>query len=145
VAVEVAAMRETALTNRDLLLASGALRSIGPKTIKNIRAAFAIAVLKRVANDALQDLEAARVALCEQHAAKDGEGGKPVKLPDGTYDIPDRAAFEAEFNKLLDIKITLACAPILLAHLDGSEGFTADELFQLGPLVITDEPAVSAS
>jgi hypothetical protein len=124
------------LTNRQLYEAAAGLRDIGPKAIKNIRAAFGIAVIKRVAQTALTDLEEARKKLVADWATKEQNGGKPLTLTDGTV-IPDIEGFNADFQKLLDISITLDCKPLHLADLDGTEGFSADDLFALGPFVVT--------
>ena len=133
-------MSDLTLTARQLMESVPGLQSIGGKTISNIKAAYALAKIKRAVSVELTDLEAMRIQLCESHAKQTKDG--PAKTVDGKYELRDNEAFGAEWDVLLQESVTLVgCRAIRLSELEGA-ALTADELFQLGPMVVEDgEPA----
>lgn len=158
------------VTRRELVEAAPAVQAISTFTIPQIRAVAALATLKRKAAGYLEDIEAARKALCEKHVMRDAKG-EPQYLPDKSYDMgTNLAAFQAEWLALLAEPITLTnCRAIKMSEFEGAtqlvrkekeappeilRGIPPDLLFALGPLVIDDlsdagpavpEPTASAS
>lgn len=137
-------MADLTLTLGELAQAVPGLQAIGAKGMSSIRAAFAIAKIKRVGNEELKDLETARTALCEQYAVR-GEDGKPARAENGGYDIGDRVAFDAGWRAILEEPVTLpGCRAIRLSELEGVP-LSPDELFSLWPLVVEGDPETNGS
>lgn len=149
-------MSDLTVSAADLLNATGSLLAIGGYSIPDGKGSYALAKIKRQTNDALKDLEVARIGLCEQHAEKD-DAGKPMISPEGQYVFADKPAFDAAWAQLLEEPVTLpGCRPILLDELEGAtqvirfpddpkrieiiRGLPSDLLFGLGPLVIEAPP-----
>lgn len=85
--------------------------------------------LIRAVQTKLADIEAARVALCEEHGTKREDGSQ--------YDIKDPEAFQAEFVKLLEQPCVLKdVLPMKIADLLPTAFLSAPDVAQCGPLLI---------
>lgn len=147
------------LTTQELLNARVGLLALGDYSIPDVKGSYALAKIKRAANGALEDLEVARIGLCEQHAHKD-DLGKPKKKDDGSYDIADQAGFSSDWNVLMAQPVELvgcralaveefAGATLIVRSEDGKSreivrGVSPDLLFSLGPLVVETAPEPAA-
>lgn len=136
-------MSDVVATNAEILVALRTFETVGQKDIPNIKANYALTKARRKATEASRDLEVLRIQLCEKHSAKneDGTAKKTTVQNDRGedvegYDLADKAAFQAEYNALLAVSVTLeGTRAVTIEELSGTT-LTGDELAGLGPLVI---------
>lgn len=136
-------MADVVLTNAEVLVALRAFQTVGGKTIPNVKAAYALTKARRKLAEAAKDIDATRIQLCEQFAAKHEDGSAKHKLVrndlgeevDG-FDLADEAGFVAAYNTLLALSSAVeGVRAVTVEELTGAN-FSTDELGALGPLVI---------
>lgn len=119
------------LTTQQLLDLRAALISAGPKKFP-LKASFTMATSKRLVFAVLEDVEAIRIHLCNEHCDKD-ENGVPLGESKNfvfTHGLP---AFTSAWNEVLKEEHDLLMNK-LLSYKD-LEGCTPDELYGLHPLI----------
>lgn len=84
--------------------------------------------LARAVTDAMKDVEAARIALCEQYG---------TRRADGTgYDLTDLAAWQAGFSALLAEDVTLPnVVPMKISDFVAGASITLEDVDRCGPLL----------